>query len=102
MNKRKHLRQPLDVEVNYATNAQARSKDISLGGICLTSEDPMDEGRFYTLVFLLPCGDKLECIGKTCWCRKVSGQKHESGIQFWKIGEKTQAKLEAYIDQQCA
>ena len=49
--KREFPRLPLDVRVNFMENAFAKSKDISSGGICLISEEALEDGKIYKLSF---------------------------------------------------
>lgn len=96
--KRKSPRLPLDVQVNYQGNAFAKSKDISSGGICLITDEALEEKKIYTLVFSFPGeAERLECFGKVAWTKQASEHMYESGLSFWDIGKDLQKKIDGYF-----
>ena len=99
-NQRRSPRVPLDVRVNYDFNAIAHSKDISEGGICLITEQPLVEGKMISLVFQLPGRAKpIESVGKVMWSRKATEHLHENGVSFWEINEKEHLEIKEYLEK---
>ena len=84
--------------VNYAVRAIAHSKDISDGGLCLITEEPLIVGKIYTLAFTLP-GEtqEFQIYGKVAWSRKATTHHHENGISFWEIAAGVKSRLTAYL-----
>ncbi|WP_455382826.1 PilZ domain-containing protein [Salinispira pacifica] len=83
---RRSPRFSLDVQVNYASRAIAHSKDISEGGVCLITEEPLTIGKIYTLAFRLPGDtDDMQIFGKVVWTRPASANHHENGVSFWDV-----------------
>ena len=96
--KRKAPRLPLDVEVNSTQNALARSKNISEGGLCLISENAMENGKIYNLLFHMPVSEEpVQALGKVVRVEKVSEHFYEYGITFWEIKETDREKIRAYF-----
>lgn len=98
--KRRWPRKSLDVVVNYSFNAIAHVKDISQGGICLITDEPLTEGKMFTLRFTFP-GDEnpVELHGKVAWSRPGSAHLYENGISFWRVDADTEARLLEYLKQ---
>ena len=97
-NQRRSPRVPIDVRVNYDFNAIAHSKDISDGGICLITEQPLAEGKMIALVFQLPgVAQPIESVGKVMWSRKATEHLHESGVSFWDIKEKEHFEIKRFL-----
>ena len=96
---RRSPRISLEVRVNYDFNAIAFSKDISEGGICLITEQALEEGKMLNLMFQLP-GRALpfETFGKVMWSRKASENLYEDGISFWDIKETIRLEIKQYLD----
>ncbi|MBT3275994.1 MAG: PilZ domain-containing protein [Spirochaetales bacterium] len=89
----------LDVRVNYDFNAIAHSKDISEGGICLITEQSVEEQKMLNLVFQLPARFRpIESVGKVMWCRKAIEYLFEIGVSFWDIKDAEQLEIQEYLD----
>ncbi|HUX12946.1 MAG TPA: PilZ domain-containing protein [Spirochaetia bacterium] len=88
----------LDVVVNCSTRAIAHSKDISEGGICLITEEPMTLGKIFTLEFSLP-GEpaKVQLFGKVAWTRPAGANHHENGITFWDVDPKNGMRVTKFL-----
>ena len=98
---RRTPRVSLDVQVNYATRAIAHSKDISKGGICLITENPMTIGKIYTLAFTLPGEDReLQIFGKVAWSRPAGSSHHENGITFWDVDPSVKKLVTTFLDHE--
>lgn len=96
--KRQCPRLPLDVQVNYKENAFAKSKDISSGGICLITEESLEEGKIYKLSFAFPGeSERLECLGKVMWSIQASEHLHEAGLSFWNIESSLRIMIDKYF-----
>jgi len=80
---------------------KAKTKDISLGGICITSYDEMlNINEIYILQFTLP-GKKwgIRTTGRVVCCRKyVEGDAtfYDNGIEFVKLNNKCKKMIEEY------
>jgi Tfp pilus assembly protein PilZ len=64
-----------------------KTKDISSGGICITTEgEPLEKEDFYKLSFTLPGEEeKLEVKGQVVWTNKYSAgitELYDNGIVF--------------------
>lgn len=102
-NQRQLPRLPLDVRVNYDFNAFAHSKDISEGGICLITEEALEEGKMLNLVFHLPRRNRpIESIGKVVWIREATEHLYENGISFWEIVERERLEIKEYLEHEGA
>jgi hypothetical protein len=92
MDKRQYLRLLLDTDVEYSkscekASAVSRSKDISLGGVCITtSENPLPMGELCDLSFILPGNDDpIRVKGKVMWNREYDTgavKLYDNGIEF--------------------
>ena len=92
---------PLDVKVNCDFDAIAHSKDISEGGICLITEQSLEEGKMLNLVFQLPDRTRpIESFGKVMWCKKAIEYLFENGVSFWDIKEKEHLEIKKYLENQ--
>ena len=95
---RRSPRRSLDVEVNFAFNAIAHTKDISTGGICLITEQKLEENKLFRLNFILPdATEPIELYGKVVWSRPAGEHHHESGISFWKVDAQAAEQLEDFL-----
>ena len=89
----------LDVRVNYDFNAIAHSKDISEGGICLITEQSVEEQKMLNLVFQLPARFRpIESVGKVMWCRKAIEYLFEIGVSFWDIKDAEYMEIKKYLE----
>jgi Tfp pilus assembly protein PilZ len=90
--KRLYHRLLIDTEIehqnmNADSGSRGKTKDISIGGICITTEgEPLNREDMYALSFTLP-GDreKLEVKGKVVWIKKYKAgvsDLFDNGIEF--------------------
>jgi len=65
---------------------EAKSKNISIGGICITSKRPIAKNGIVEITFILPNDMNIEARGRVVWCNEIpfSGE-YEMGIEFIKI-----------------
>ena len=95
---RKHPRMPLDVEINFSSNAIARSKNISESGICLIHEQELEINKMQTFSFFLPdTNERIKTLARIKWTRKVSAHLYESGLEFWDAGEHDLEKIRNFL-----
>ena len=91
--RRNSQRYLVDVNVNYALNAKAKTKNITTNGMSIFTKDPLTEKQILLLSILLPAGDMISMHGKTIWNKQLSGDLYENGIEFWNIGATEKQKL---------
>jgi Tfp pilus assembly protein PilZ len=97
---RRSPRRSLDVEVNFAFNAIAHTKDISAGGICLITDRELEETKLFRLNFFLPDeAEPVELYGKVVWSRPAGEHHYESGVSFWKVDSVTTERLESFLKE---
>ncbi len=82
----------LDTEIEHRHSDadqpfRGKTKDISIGGICITTEDePLVMGDVYMLKFALPgMEDAIEVSGKVVWTKKYAAgiaALFDNGIVF--------------------
>ncbi|MBN1699844.1 MAG: PilZ domain-containing protein [Spirochaetales bacterium] len=74
----------VDVNVNVNVNKQVRAKvkNISKGGICITTREPLNKGRLLTLSLTLPDGSQIIIKGKVMWSLQIISDFFENGIDF--------------------
>jgi len=101
--KRKFPRVELVTKVRYSVMGEnikidTKSKDISLGGICILSDKPAEKNIVVDIKFILPNKMIIEAIGRVAWCKQIyySGE-FEIGIEFMKIFGNHLEKLKKYI-----
>ena len=84
---RKYVRQvtgiPVEVALDYSENIYADDDtitNISLGGLALVAEDPLDIGEFIQVRCPI-LNNEAQLSGKVIWCEKsLSG--YEVGLEF--------------------
>ena len=109
--RRKFSRIPLNVKVKYDVlkgsphrAGEARSKNLSAGGICLAIPEKIDIGALLRLkLFLRNDDDYITVIGKVIWFEEfhinnTSGDKaYDCGIEFVSIEPQDQKKVAATL-----
>ena len=96
--KRKHPRIPLDVVVNFSTNAIARSKNLSESGICLIHDEELDINKIQSFSFFIPdTNERIKAFARIKWTKKVSPHLFESGLEFWDIEDDDLAKIKKFL-----
>jgi c-di-GMP-binding flagellar brake protein YcgR len=105
--KRRFDRFLLDIEIehykknNKENSSRIKSKNISKGGICITTADgPLEKGEKYILSFTLPHqSEQIVVEGKVVWNEAYTSLQHElydNGIEFISISEKHLKMIEEY------
>ncbi|MBN2534916.1 MAG: PilZ domain-containing protein [Spirochaetales bacterium] len=97
----------LDIEIEHHKKddkkklSRTKSKNLSKGGICITTDDgPLEKGEIYVLSFTLP-GQSRQIIveGKVAWNKKYTSINYElfdNGIQFINISNKQLEMIEEF------
>jgi Tfp pilus assembly protein PilZ len=80
--RREFPRVDINVKVNLTKQVRAKVKNISKGGICITTGEPLGKGRVLTLILSLPDGDEITIKGKVMWCLEIISDFYENGIDF--------------------
>jgi Tfp pilus assembly protein PilZ len=103
--------------VRYETTITVRTKDsskkitaytqnISVGGICIVSEEDFGLLRGVSLELDLHDGDasKVKCAGTVVWVVKKEARgpkenvRYDTGIEFLDIDEKSRARINKIVD----
>ncbi|HEY5649087.1 MAG TPA: TIGR02266 family protein [Nitrospiria bacterium] len=103
--KRNSLRLPLVVlEVKWKKFNQvfiARSENISMGGLFLATDRPLQIGDQFPVQFVLPDQKtEITCTGEVTWTRKNSGESQESegvGVRFVGLENNTKKAVGNWI-----
>jgi hypothetical protein len=65
----------------------ALTVNISGGGICFESAEPVDPGSLLAIELTLPEFDSsVVSFGRACWCDGTDDGKYQVGMEFWWIG----------------
>jgi c-di-GMP-binding flagellar brake protein YcgR len=83
------------------TSARTKSKNISKGGICITTDDgPLEKGDTYILYFTLPGqSEQIRVEGRVVWNNKYTSasiELYDNGIEFTNISKKQLDMIEQY------
>jgi hypothetical protein len=61
--------------------------NISGGGLCFTTEEPLDKGSMVALdIDADDLHSSILALAKIKWCKPLSGTTYEIGAEFWWIG----------------
>ena len=100
MEKRNYPRYFLNVLVNYSDYYFAKTKDISLSGIRLVTNNELKVGRFISFEFTLPDREFVRVFGKVGWCSKNAPNDYDSGVEFRLLKDVSKTKIENFINIQ--
>ncbi|MBN1700239.1 MAG: PilZ domain-containing protein [Spirochaetales bacterium] len=85
----------------YALTSKAKTKDVSEGGICLFTEEPVEAGKNMSLAFFFPDSDcktiKAWCEVK--WCKKIEESVYMVGIEFLEIDDYYRKKIRDFVNK---
>ena len=99
--RRKYLRIKFDSIILYNKIYRAHTTNISLGGICIYNNEPLEkEEKEFQIPLYFPTDKKtinIKAIGKPVWSNEFYPKIYESGIQFVSISEKDKKILGSYI-----
>jgi c-di-GMP-binding flagellar brake protein YcgR len=99
--KRKYKRVYTQFEVKYAIINKATSKDISQGGMCIITNDPLEKGAELTLLFSIPESQapRIKTFGKVAWSKRLDTGKYEAGIEFWDMDKAFVELIQKFIEK---
>lgn len=109
--RRKFVRLNFDVDVAWkkippldSSNPHRNSaKNISEGGICLITNEPVAVGDTLDLVIKLPAQNVINAQGKVVWASEfeVIGatreKKYDAGVEFIQIRENEQEEIKKFV-----
>ena len=72
----------IDVVASIKKQMKAQVKNIRDMGICITTHEPLDKGKFLTLEISHQGMDKLKIKGKVMWSLQIGSHFFENGIDF--------------------
>jgi Tfp pilus assembly protein PilZ len=78
--------------------------NISPGGMCVLTADPMREGTQPTLMFNLPDDPvAVRCRARIVWCRasRVDPELYEVGLAFTEISDEDRRRLMDFVESHC-
>jgi hypothetical protein len=80
-------------------NRLGEARNISEGGMCMSSHNPFALGSPTNVEFLLPGhDDPIRCWGEIVWNRMLpEGKGYEAGLRFISISRTDRARIAAYI-----
>ncbi|MBN2353451.1 MAG: PilZ domain-containing protein [Spirochaetales bacterium] len=100
--RRQYHRYLLHTEIEHSTvsgegQRQSMTKDISRGGICITTEGaPLETGARYRLKFLLPFTDEeIRATAEVMWSKR-DGELYDNGLFFTAIDDQYLGLIEEY------
>jgi len=101
--KRKHQRKELSVKisgVDYigSENIEALSKDISEGGICITTHKQLPKSRYVNIMFYLPADEKIKAVAEVKWSKIIKPNLYVNGLKFLDIQKSDIQKIRNYIE----
>ncbi|MBN1413378.1 MAG: PilZ domain-containing protein [Spirochaetales bacterium] len=99
--KRRFPRLTLKVLVAYSIiidekEAPAESRNISIGGICIATRQPLDIGRCVSIQFFLP-GKMVRVTGRVVRNEEIVSGLYDNGIEFTDIKPEDVKRIEDYI-----
>ena len=112
MERRKFPRIPLIVKVKYDVlkgsprrTEEARSKNVSAEGICLTISEKIDIGALLRLkLFLQGEDDFITVSGEVVWVKEFSindtadNKAYDCGIEFFDFYSQDQERISRYLE----
>ena len=107
--RRKFVRAPVQVDVQYAAlpdgmNQMTHTKDLSAGGACVVTKDPLPAEAKLQVAIQLPEQPPVNAIAEPVWTSttEVTGQGPaqcavETGLRFTEIAPQDRNALIAYV-----
>ncbi|HDL18726.1 MAG TPA: PilZ domain-containing protein [Bacteroidetes bacterium] len=98
---RKYIRHPVNVPIQYRVSGKSKTgtnytKNISLGGLCFTSESCVDEDVILSIKIPV-IKPEFTVEGQVVWCQE-HGQNVEIGVKFLYPGDSFKTRM---IEQIC-
>lgn len=97
--RRCYKRKELMAFIDYSSENNAESKNISIGGICIMTTHLISEGTILFLVIPLENMGIIQVIGEVVWAKKIS-DKYEAGIEFLSLNDYSKKKISTYIEEE--
>ena len=93
--------QKLETDIRDASlRSRAELKNLSAGGLQVSSQEPFQKGDVLELHVDLPNGGFVRSVAKVAWCRKdEGGSGYHSGIQLIPVYEEDLKKLREYLEK---
>ena len=88
----------LNVRISSGIAAYASVKNISSGGICVTTHIPLPRGKFIKLIFTLPDGTEMQMNGSVAWSLATDSSIYENGIDFLQIRASYKERLSRFLN----
>ena len=80
-----------------------RTLDISLGGVRIFSDDPLDPGERLELDLFLPDDTTLAAKGEVMWVKELpagSPAKYDIGVRFEQMDEHDRSRLAQVLEHE--
>src|SRR3989338_2911418 len=108
--RRKFLRLNINVDIRFSLvkdtvqiERKSKSVNISAGGICIMTGEPLKAGDLLKLEIILPENPPLvQAIGKVAWVKSFSYldenvQRYDVGVEFVEIDEHERQRVNKYV-----
>ena len=84
--------------------SQETSANLSRGGACVKTTEPLTPGRRLLVEFSLPDGSPMEAIGRVAWSKRIVGpntgpEKCGIGIEFIAGASEQLESLDGYVQK---
>ncbi len=86
----------LGIVVNFIS-AEAKIKNISNTGMCITSNELLPESMTSEVMFFLPNNRYVKADGTILWREKVSEDTYDYGIEFTKIDKESLSHIKKFM-----
>jgi Tfp pilus assembly protein PilZ len=98
-NRRKFKRVNLKLDVLHGTIDSGYSRNLSEGGLCLITQDPLECNQETTLLFHLTNNERrfIKAVGKITWNRILPEGGYESGVEFQDMDDFYREKIHHYL-----
>jgi hypothetical protein len=90
----------LNLNVNFAINANAPLKNLSESGICIKSNRGFDSYFLIAIELLFPGVPVIETFGKVVWSRLNPDGSFDTGVEFRYVAEDDRARLLKFRDSE--
>lgn len=117
--KRRFRRVPVDISVRLTTidpepdprtgrpffrASRELCSNISEGGVCIRTADPLSPGRRVLVQIDLPQGEAIEAVGRVAWSRTILGTEGRItgsgvGVEFLGDSEAQRGPLEGFLER---
>lgn len=84
------------------TRSRPQTSNISLGGMCIYSNEPLKEGKLLEIELILPNGHSLAAKARVVWIKALppgSDALYIVGLEFTNMSKKAVNKLKAVLEK---